>query len=483
MTGVIVTGDVSAVDDAGVRRAARARLFVAAALTAALAAGAAMSPDARSTVSTPEDAKRANSARWSQPQRVLPRTVKNGLTDLDFDAAGNAYLAVSGSGDRHPGAGFYDGPSLQIPRILIREAGSAQFGPPQRLSRRPGGELDLAVAPSGAAIAIWGIEDGIQYAVRDPGEPFGPPVTHKRLVDYSYELDVDLADDGSALLTWSDANRRSRALYRDGLAPLRPVPGFNARNAYSVTSAINARGDMSLVWDRVGRHRMILHQASRPAGGEWSRPRYPEGFGDENGYGNYGGTLLLTAQGESILASGRRYIVCPLRGRCGDEGTFPRGAPFNQRSYVTDSLGNVHAYWARYIGRKRGGFRILDSIRRPGGRFSRPRVVTLQRELYLVASAEGPDGSAMLAWVAAPAGRPKYRALFTSMFNPGKGWSERRQLGRSYRDCLFCRRYASVDAVSLGLGGESRALAAWGISRWNRPVTSGVLIAEMPPSP
>lgn len=460
-------------------------LFAAVTAVGMLLAWASTAPDASSSPDASRaDAPGANTPGWSDPRVVLPRTVKTGLTAVDFDAAGNAYLAVSGSGARHPGAGFYDDPSLQIPRILIREAGEARFGPPQRLSRRRGGELDLAVAPNGAAIAIWGIEDGIQYAVRDPGEPFGPPVTHKRDVDYSYEIDVDLANDGSALVSWSDANRRSRALFRDGLGRLRPVPGFSARNAYSVTSDINERGDMSLVWDVVGRRHMILRQASRPAGGTWTRPRHPEGFGDENGYGHYGGTLVLTAQGESILAARTRYVVCPLSGPCGDEGTFPRGAPWGHRSYVADSLGNVHAYWARYIGRRHGGFRVLDSIRRPGGTFSRPRVVTLQRELYLAASPAGADGAVMLGWVAAPAGRPKRYALYTSTFEPGVGWSERRRAGRIYRDCLFCRRYPpSIDAESLALGEGGRGLAAWGVMRWDQSAPTGALVADMPPGP
>ena len=118
-------------------------------------AAVALPRDSESYRRTAERAQERRPApRWSAPQQVVPESRRTGFTHVAFDAAGNTYLTVAGSGRRHPGAGYYDREYLRIPRVFIRPTGSRHFGKPERLSSQRAGELDMAVAANGAAVAL-----------------------------------------------------------------------------------------------------------------------------------------------------------------------------------------------------------------------------------------------------------------------------------------------------------------------------------------
>lgn len=411
---------------------------------------------------------------WQQPERITSPQMLGGTTQLAYDAQGTAYLAWSGSGYRHGvvGEAFYEEGSLQPVRFAYRPAGAARFRGFERLSAQPGAEVELAISADGEALAIWAFDGGIQYAIRPPDGKFSKPVSFKRTEDSAYNLDADMADDGSALVTWNDAAGPSVALYRVGKQRFRPVPGFRDANSPDVLSDVNRRGDMAVIWETWSDRKQayVVHQSSLRAGGSFGESR---DYVADDGEFTFGGSLLLSERGEALVGSGREYKICPLRGRCSPFERFHDGQGTPNR-LVADSEGNIHAFWIRFVGRRRGAWRMLDSIRAPGGSFSKPRIVARRAKVsYLGPVAAGPQGSLLLGWTTCC----HISGLYAKVYRPETGWGPPLRASHLYNEKGPI--FPSIAAPALGLDPFGNATALWGVS-CRFPSSCGLLSSELP---
>lgn len=405
----------------------------------------------------------AGSEHWSKPQRIAPKSLETGSSDVAFDDAGNAYVAWAGSGNSRNGV--YDPGTLQVPMVAVRSKGSRAFGHPQLLSHKRAGPIRLAVATDGAAVAVWGLDSGIQYSVRPPGGEFGPPVTFARNTDYGPAgFDVQMAADGSALITWDDAKGTSIALYRLGEGPFRPVPGFRAQHSLEVLGAVNQRGDMALLWETNRRHYrptkgfVLFHESTLKAG---SATFSPGRVVTDSQYdlSNAHIRLILTSLGESVIARGYFYRVCPLTGQCTPDLIRIRADQKYPTLLIADNEGNVHAFWQIAGERPFRGRKFLHSVRRSGGTFSTPTLVARARGYsFLDEAAVGPAGTLLLGWTSLN----RSSASFTSRYTPEAGWEPPLRVTPTYK--ARGRNYSYVDDLSLGVAPAGNSLAAWEVA-------------------
>jgi hypothetical protein len=107
-----------------------------------------------------------------------------------------------------------------------------RLGPPQLVHRaphlnssamtgQPGTDLELAVAPNGRALLIWGLdrpeehsdEHSVRVAEAAPDAPFG---ASRQLVADGEPGDVAVLSDGRALAVWSTPDGLRASLHRPG---------------------------------------------------------------------------------------------------------------------------------------------------------------------------------------------------------------------------------------------------------------------------
>lgn len=368
--------------------------------------------------------------------------------------------------------------------VAIRPKGARRFGRPQRLSARPGGAIDLAVAANGAAIAIWGIQDGIEFSVRPPGGRFGPPVTHGRDTDYGPAgFDVGMAADGSALITWDDEGGSAVALYRSGNGRLRRYPGFNGKDVGDVLSAVNERGDMAILWQTYRRHYspddgyVVVHESTLTAGSPTFSSRVVTDLDYDLGDSSI--RLTLTALGESLVTRGKLYDVCPLEGSC----TLDFETPIRQDQrypliLVADEEGNVHAFWQNLRAHHVRGRRYVHSVRPPGGTFSKLTLAAQTNNATELDSAvTGPDGQILLGWTS----YARTSASYTARFIPGVGWGPSLRVTPKYPARGPKQSY--VVGLSLGVGPFGNGLAAWEVAHRLRFVPQSVFVSRLAPPP
>jgi hypothetical protein len=421
---------------------------------------------------------------WTRPERVVAASQLTGTSSIAFDGRGNEFLAWAGSGYTEKDGSTFLQNAVAPVQVAIRRAGRQRFGAPQTLSSTPGADINIKVADNGAAIALWGINGGFQYAVRPSGGEFGPPQT---IWNGRLPADLGMARDGSALISWGSFRSvpypqpvPSGAIYRVSEGPFEPVP--YVANATSVASAVNVAGDMALLWvpapDPSGMYGPT-QMVTRSAGGNFGVP-HPTGLS----YG-VGGPFFLTAFDKAVwmfrTSSARRparNLVCSLNGQCSIE-PFPS---FTYPELATDGEGRVVGISSRFRdptphGIPRDGVEtIYSTVRGRGGRLTGPQAVARGRRIvpFFHSLTVGARGDRVVAW------NERYGFLiYASVFRPGRGWMAAGRVTPFYKFRGYGRT-TQAEFYGVGVGPRGQISIAWAPQpNGNEP--HGLLISDYRP--
>jgi hypothetical protein len=148
----------------------------------------------------------------------------------------------------------------------------------------PGLDADaaqVAVDPSGAAVAAWIRNDGadtlVQAAVRLPGGAWGAPVTISAAAQSATAPQLAVDAQGGAVVVWSRSDGVNTIIQASRRPPggawSAPVDLSAAgRNAEQPQVAVDPAGNAIAVWRRTNGVNWIIQAATRPVLGAWSAP-------------------------------------------------------------------------------------------------------------------------------------------------------------------------------------------------------------------
>ena len=323
---------------------------------------------------------------WGPVQRLSSGRQKSGAPEGALDAAGRAVVTWHwGTGTRPGDPGF-------VSQVQAATAGARRrFGPPRRLSRRPGcpdavGLPVLAVGVAGHAVIWWecrlgGRSVAVDYALKTAGgTAFGSDRRLPGRGRVQPEPDGTVARDGSVVLVLlrGAPNRRGAVLQyaarqgsRGALGPPRSLAG-GARGV-DLGVAGTAAGNALAAWigPRGSGGRGPVQVAARgpgaPAFGPRERVGPAERTADAEIAQNAAGAAAAVwlegpERGARLLAANRTDAARPWRGPAAvsASGALERGN--GGPALAIDGTGRALAYWARASG---GGSVIERAEYRP----------------------------------------------------------------------------------------------------------------------
>lgn len=192
--------------------------------------------------------------------------------------------------------------SRLIIQAAIRPSGQSSFGAPQDLSLggQNAGLPQVAVSPSGSAVAVWTRNDGtgknvIQVAVRPAGQAsFDPAQTISETGQFATQPQVAVAPDGSATAVWQRQNDGSTYTVQSATRPAGVASSFGTpqnlsvpeagRNATVPQVAVAPNGSATAVWERYDGSKFVIQSATRPAGQATFEPAENRSQTDENAF-------------------------------------------------------------------------------------------------------------------------------------------------------------------------------------------------------
>lgn len=143
----------------------------------------------------------------------------------------------------------------------------------------PAGDVRIAVAPNGTAVAAWsqrvGSYNRVHAAMRAPGGPWGPPRILSSDGQPAYEPQISIAADGSALAAWTRSDGENGRLQ----ATVRPAGGdWEAARTLSAAgheaeepkAVVTDGGSATIVWQRPNDDGPVAAHAVTRSGGAWS---------------------------------------------------------------------------------------------------------------------------------------------------------------------------------------------------------------------
>jgi len=234
---------------------------------------------------------------------------------------------------------------------------SGSFGAPVDLSAagQTATNPQIAIAPDGAATAVWRRSNGanfiIQTATRPPGGSFGVVVDLSAAGQSAFDPRIAIAPDGTATAVWQRFNGANNIIQ----AATRP-PGGSFGAAVDLSAALDPQiaiapdGAATAVWRRSNGTNFIVQAATRPPGG------------------SFGAAVDLSATGQSAFDP--RIAIAP-------DGT-------------------ATAVWQRF----NGANNIIQAAARPsGGSFGAPVDLSATGQDAFRPQIEiAPDGTATAVW-------------------------------------------------------------------------------------
>lgn len=221
----------------------------------------------------------ATTAGWS-PVPPISDTFGAIAPEVATDGAGGATVVWRGPGP--------DGVTIDVATLAPGGEWSA-VQPLSRPGRGPGHgrrrfaySPRIAVAPTGAAVAVWRRGDGdksiVQAAVRDLSGRWSAAVDLSAKGENAVAPAVAIGPDGEAVAVWHrfDGGHQiiQAATHRPGGSWSRPVDlSARGRNAEEPQVAISPGGEAVAVWERFDGRIDRIQAATRAPGGRWSRPR------------------------------------------------------------------------------------------------------------------------------------------------------------------------------------------------------------------
>jgi hypothetical protein len=280
-----------------------------------------------------------------------------------FDRRGDAFVLWS--------ANDLPGGTKQVVQFAMRPV-HRRFGNPVDLSVGNGqvGEPRLAVDGAGDVAALWrqcnnnvfGCDNGGTYivraAIRPAGGSFGPPVSLSAAGNDAQDLQVAIDNSGEVIAVWDRFNGTSPAV-----ESARRLPGATfgpttdlSTGAENPQVAMNRAGDAIVGWEKeAGSDKSIVQMATRPAGGTFGAPQNVTGPVTEANL-----ALTMNPSGQAVAA----WQGCP-------SGHIPCSR------------------WA-----------LRAAVRRPGGSFTAPVVVSPARQDSLFPGlAINAAGDALAIWM------------------------------------------------------------------------------------
>jgi hypothetical protein len=136
----------------------------------------------------------------------------------------------------------------------------------------------VAIDDSGNGIVVWHRDDGsldrVQYRARPAAGPWGP-LTHVTAATLDAENpDVDMDQDGDALIAWEgkDASsiQRIETRFRSRTGALGPVTPVSSPTASAVSVAMTPAGQALLAWRRTTGANGHIESRTRSTTGTWS---------------------------------------------------------------------------------------------------------------------------------------------------------------------------------------------------------------------
>ncbi len=348
------------------------------------AAGDAISVWARSNGSNDvvQAAGKPDGKPWVNPTTLSETGQEASEPQVAVDAAGDATVVWR----------RFDG-SNYVVQAAAKPAGEA-WGKPVTVSEagQDAHTPEVAVDPTGEAIAVWtsanGSNEVVQAALKPAGEAWANPATLSGADQEASEPQVGVDAAGDATVVWT----RYTGLSSGGMsnyvvqATVKPTDeAWETPSAVSEESqeeglepqvAVDAAGDATAVWKRFGYGSgRLIQTAAKPVGKPWETPTTFEDGGDPR---------------VAVDAAGDKAIVWTTYQGPGDivqTAVKPVGQPWVKPATISEdeasdpqvavnAAGNATAVWTRYIGFGFGKFVVQAAQYSPSTTFA---IETLQK--------------------------------------------------------------------------------------------------------
>lgn len=238
-------------------------------------------------------------------------------------------------------------------------------------------DVEADAAADGTTTATWVADGVVRAATRALDGTWSSPVDVSPADQYAYRADLDVADDGSAAVTWRSNDRGAppmpapedhvgAATRAAGSAWAEPVEVATTDDVGDPVVAVAPDGTTTLAWPDTTVEGGSLVSARRPAGGSWSAP-------ETVATGAIGQAALVALPAGRVTAAwiqdvaAGSYIFHADRvdGAWGGPVSFyPLFGPASDVSLVVDASGSTAATW---VNRDPAGRPFVQVARRPAG--------------------------------------------------------------------------------------------------------------------
>jgi hypothetical protein len=386
------------------------------------------------------------------------------LAPVNLSAAGQngsaPQVAVDTGGDAVAVWTRYNGANYIIQAASRPAGGSWQAPVDLSLAGQNAFNPQLAVDPGGDAVAVWELYDGandiVQAASRTAGGGWQAPVDLS-VAGHSAELpQVAVDPSGDAVAVWyrSDgANDIVQAASRAAGGGWQAPVDLSAagQGASGAQVAFDQGGDAVVVWQRYNGANFIVQAASRAAGGGWQTPVDLSLAGQSA----LGPQVAVDPGGDAVVvwqrSNGAKYIVQAASRAAGGAWQEPvdlsvAGQNALVPQVAVDPGGDAVVVWLRYNGAKY----IVQAASRAAGGWQTPVDLSLAgQSAELPQVAVDPAGDAVAVW-------ERYNGaneiVQTSSRAAGGGW-------QTPVDLSVAGQEASEPQVTVDPGGD--AVAVW----------------------
>ncbi len=339
-----------------------------------------------------------------------------GSWGIPVDVSGPGYsarpeVAVDADGSEVAVWQHYDGSHTVVQAALRPEGGAWQ----EPVTLSAGGEEaedpQLAVDPSGEAIAIWRRNNGsnwiVQASVCPPGGTFQPEVSLSAAGADAEDPAVAIDQHGDMVAVWDrfdGANEIVQSSVREAGGAWQTPANLSAsgRNALRPQVAIDSEGEAVALWDRYNGSYILVQSVSRPAGGSWQEPRdlsLPGADADAQ-------QIAVDARGDFVAVWEHpvgvvQSAVRPAGG--GWQEPLNISAPPEDLSetavqVAVDPKGDAVAVWERRDGASRNWV-IQSAVRPAGGTWGEPNSLSpVSESAYYPVVAIDEFGDAVAVW-------------------------------------------------------------------------------------
>jgi hypothetical protein len=257
-----------------------------------------------------ESASRPLGGSWSGPTRLSASDGEIFAPQLAVDSAGNA-LAIWFSFT----GGFIES--------AHRPAGGSWSAPIRLSAGGANTDARLAIDRNGNALAIWqrfnGTESIVESAFRPLGGGWSGPVELSAAPDIAERPQIAFDPSGNAVAIWDRIDRPTSRFIETASRPLGGGWSEPSKLSAAGTEAVDphigvdSAGNALAIWQRVDRGDSVIESASRPLGGDWSRPTpvSPSGFNSQLAVDPAGNAVAIWQRfngTESIIESASRPV-------------------------------------------------------------------------------------------------------------------------------------------------------------------------------